>query len=109
VFAAHARELIRRELEALFAHLEGRIEQERNGADLWRRDIERFLAIARRTLAGRDLHLPRDLGDTGASGQEHLQQLVVGHGELLEAWPDLFEASRSRGSQEPWRRSAAIA
>ncbi len=63
----------------------------------WADDVRSGLEALREALSSRETVLARDLG-TGRTAEETLaltQRLIVLYGELLEAWPDIVEATRN--------------
>jgi hypothetical protein len=68
------------------------------GAALWRRDAEAFLAAQREAIAAPEYYLPYDLLRAGCPPEQALargQRILRSFGELLVAWPALVEAARA--------------
>jgi hypothetical protein len=68
----------------------------------WARDVERAADTLRATLSRRSIGYPDDLVEAFGEerAREAFQRLVKRHGELLRAWPDLFEAAIELGRQD---------
>jgi amino acid adenylation domain-containing protein len=100
-----ARRKVRDRAEAFAAGLEARLagwreQQERGdrpeGGPLWAEDVRRYLDLLRRHMADPDFVLPLDLlyHREPEEARRLAQRLLVHHGRLLEAWPDLIEVVR---------------
>jgi len=70
--------------------------------DGWHRDVESYLQMTQQALALPDFDVPMDMWKFGkaATVRPMIQGLLRSYGELLIAWPSLFEAART----EDWAR-----
>jgi hypothetical protein len=80
----------------LAARLETRLSEYGASPAFWADDARKSIDWLRRSAAGQNYIVPRDVGETGdVDGTRRLaRQLVAQFGSLLEAWPTLVEATR---------------
>jgi hypothetical protein len=94
-FEAGLNALLRRQMSALAARLEGLLAEHGGQPPYWAEDVRGLLAALREALPRPDWVAPTDLRASGVEpARELFRRLVRQFGELLRVWPDLVEAAR---------------
>jgi hypothetical protein len=81
----------------LLSSLEQIFTKYKGAPDFWGRDLRQYIQTSQQALQSKDCIIARDLKE-GRTDEEVIrlsQQLVLGFGRLLQAWPDMMAGARS--------------